>query len=192
MSRRRVFVMVSSPISPALLAAGFVGTWDTDVPSALSVLDEGAARLLAGDVALAGQPLPLEIALQRTHPADRSWLFERIRRVRSTGGPVSAEFRVFDENDDVRWVLNRGGLAPDADGVMRGRGMYIDTTDSHSSAFYPINPIKLPVTDPLIVAADRSLEAHAAIERMGHEGLRIISDVLLMEIGRLLARREQA
>lgn len=184
--------MASSTINPALLAAGFVGTWNTDVPSALSVLDEGAAQLMAGDAGLAGRPLPLEIALGRTHPEDRSWLFERIRRVRLTGGPVSAEFRVLNKRNDVRWVLNRGSLVADDEGVMHGCGMYIDTTDSHPASFLPSDAIALPETDPLIMAVDRSLEAHAAIARTGHERLRKLSDLLLREIGLTLARRMQA
>jgi len=184
--------MASSTISPALLAAGFVGTWATDVPAALSVLDEGAARLLAGDAGLAGRRLPLEVALRRTHPEDREWLFERIHRVRLTGGPVSAEFRVLTEQNDVRWVLNRGSLVPDEAGVMRGCGMYIDTTDNHPSFFLPIDATEMSQTDPLIIAVDRSLEAHAAIVRTGHKRLRGLSDVMLREIGRTLARRMQA
>ncbi len=50
-------------MDPALRAAGLIGTWGTSVAAGRSVLDHGAAELLAGNASLAGQPLPLEAAL---------------------------------------------------------------------------------------------------------------------------------
>lgn len=182
--------MVSiAAVSPALQAAGFIGTWDTDVPAGLSVLDEGAAQMLAGNAGLAGQLVPLDVALGRTHPDDRGWLFDRIRRVRQAGGPVSAEFRILTDTGDVRWILNRGCLAPDERGAMHGCGAYIDTTDSHCSLSLPDHPIEIYETDPLIVAVDRCIAAHAAIDRVGDRGLRRLSDMMLFAIGRTLAGR---
>lgn len=108
----------------ALDAAGIVGTWDTDVPAGLSLLDEGAATLLAGNRALAGKPIPLDIAFGRIHPDDREWVFAAVRRVRQTGGPIAIEFRVLAAAGEIRWVLNRGHLTPDATGAMRGYGAY--------------------------------------------------------------------
>lgn len=175
-------------IDPALQAGGIVGTWNTNVLAASSILDEGAAAVMAGDARLAGQPLPLEIALQRTHPEDRDWVFERIRRVRQTGGPVSAEFRILSQTGGVRWMLVQGSLAPDETGAMHGRGAYIETTHHRLPTFLPPRPIELPEEAPLIVAADRSLEAHAAIAKTGHRRLQQLSDLVLFEIGQLLAR----
>lgn len=173
----------------ALRAAGIVGTWETDVPAAVSFLDEGAAALLAGDVGLAGQALPLEVALGRTHPDDRSWVFGRIRQARQTGGPISAEFRIVTETGDVRWILNRGSLAPDRAGAMHGYGAYIDTTDSHRGPFLSAQPAETNEADPLIVAADRYIEAHAALGQTGYRKLRRLSELTLFEIGRALAER---
>ncbi len=51
-------------------------------------------------------------------------VFDRIRRIRRTGGPFSAEFRVRTATHDVKWVLTLGTLAPDEAGMMRGRGCY--------------------------------------------------------------------
>lgn len=174
---------------PALRAAGFIGIWNTNVPSALSVLDEGAATLMAGDAALAGRPIPLEVALGRTHPDDRHWVFDRIRRARRTGGPVSAEFRIVTATGQVRWVLNQGSLVPDETGAMQGRGAYIDTTDHHAPTFWSAPPRKTSDADPLIAAADLTLDAHDALAKTGENHLRHLSDLLLFEIGRALARR---
>lgn len=178
-----------SEISPALKAAGIIGTWNTDVTAALSVLDEGAAQLLAGNIELAGRLIPLEVALGRTHPDDRDWVFERIRRVRRTGGATSTEFRIVTDTGEVRWILNRGYLAPDENGVMRGRGAYIDTTDSHRSPFLVVGADYPSKPDPLIEAVDRCIDAHKAVGRVGNRSLLRLSELMLFEIGRTIARR---
>jgi hypothetical protein len=182
-------MMSMASIDPALKAAGIVGTWNTNVPAGLSVLDRGAAQLLAGNIELAGQPLTLEVALGRTHPDDRDWVFERIRRVRRTGGTTSTEFRIVTETGEVRWILNRGLLTPDADGVMRGCGAYIDTTDSHRGPFLPVEADQITGADPLIEAVDRCIDAHKAVGRVGSRNLLRVSELMLFEIGRALAKR---
>ena len=176
-------------MDPALRAAGLIGTWGTNVAAGRSVLDEGAAAVLAGNAALAGQPLPLEAALARTHPEDRNWVFERIRRVRQTGGSFSAEFRILTETRGVRWVLCRGALVRDDTGAMQGRGAYIDTTDAHRDTFIPAAAHDHNVEDPLIVAADRCIEAHTALGQGEHVDLQRLSETLLFGIGRRLAQR---
>ena len=176
--------------APALQAAGLIGIWNTNVVAGCSVLDEGAAALLAGNAGLAGKPLPLEVALARTHPDDRTWVFERIRRVRQTGGPFSAEFRILAETGEVRWVLNRGALVRDPSGMMQGRGVYIDTTDSHAGASMPAASYPDGVDDPLTAAADLCIGVHTELRRGGHADLRRLSETLLVGIGRSLARRQ--
>lgn len=182
----------------ALQAAGLVGTWSTDVQAARSILDDGAAALLAGDASLAGYPLPLEIALQRTHRDDRDWVFNQIRRMRRTGGPFSAEFRVETASRDVRWVLNLGTLALDEAGMMLGRGCYIDTTSAHENPFWrgetaELHAAVLPeALDPLDVACDHSIEAHKAIVQTGNPALQQASEVVLWLLGRALGQRIQA
>lgn len=174
---------------PALQAAGLIGIWNTDVAAGLSVLDEGAAAVLAGNADLAGQPLPLEAALGRIHPDDRDWLFGQIRQARRTGGSFSAEFRVLSETGNVRWILNRGTISHTEDGRMQGLGAYIDTTVGHRSSSVTAALLTLGVEDPLLVAADRCIEAHTALQQGDHADLRNLSELLLTSIGRTLARR---
>lgn len=183
--------MFTDAVAPALQAAGLIGVWNTNVVAGRSILDEGAAAILAGNPSLAGELLPLEVALGRTHPDDRDWVFERIRRVRQTGGPFSAEFRILGEKDEVRWVLNRGTLVRDQAGAMHGRGVYIDTTDSHSGPFISAAAVapRPDHEDPLIAAADQCVEVHAALKRGGYVDLRHLSETLLFGIGRSLASR---
>ncbi|MCJ2118507.1 PAS domain-containing protein [Methylobacterium sp. J-001] len=174
---------------PALHAAGLIGIWNTDVAAGRSVLDEGAAAVMAGNPGLAGQPLPLEAALGRIHPDDRDWLFRQIRQVRRTGGSFSAEFRVLGEAGAVRWILNRGTISHIEDGRMQGLGAYIDTTVGHRSSNVPAALFAQGGEDPLLVAADRCIEAHTALKAGDHVDLRSLSELLLTSIGRTLARR---
>jgi len=195
-------MVLASTTASALQAAGFIGIWDTDVRAGRSMLDSGAASLMAGDPGLAGTPLPLDTALGRIHPADRDWVFGRIRHVRQTGGPVSLEFRVVTGAGEIRWILNRGCLTPDSDGLLRGRGAYIDVTDLYRHGIQsgamngavnsPMNGVTHGTTDgaDLNTAADHGIQIHAALERHGDPYLRSVSGMLLHGIGRALARRD--
>ncbi len=117
-------------------------------------------------------------------------MFGKIRRVRQSGGPVSLEFRVLTGPGDVRWILNRGFLAPDPSGTLHGRGAYLDVTDLYAPQPPPAGHGGDPgQTDPLEAAADHGIQAHAALERHGDGYLRMLSDMLLLGIGRTLARR---
>ena len=127
----------STPATPSLASAlsafGFVGAWETNVPAGRSVLDAGASGVMAGDASLAGKPLTLDAALARIHPEDRGWVFERIARVRETGGAFSADFRIVTEAGDVRWIRNRGHLARTEAG-MHGYGAFFDVTDTRRNS----------------------------------------------------------
>ncbi|AYO84459.1 PAS domain-containing protein [Methylobacterium brachiatum] len=181
---------LASTATSALHDAGFVGTWDTDVLAGRSVLDAGAATLLSGNPSFAGKPLPLDVALGRIHPEDRGWVFDRIRKVRRTGGLVSLEFRVLSATGEVRWILNRGRLAPDTGGALRGRGAYIDVTDLYPSSVPAGLDADAAQVKHLESAADHCIRVHSALDRYGDENLRLISSMLLLGIGRALAQRD--
>ncbi len=177
--------MTDRSFPPALEAAGIIGTWQTDVAAGRSILDDGAAALMAGDAGLAGKPLTLDVALGRIHPDDRDWVFAQIRRARRAGGPFAAEFRVQAPGGTVRWVLNQGRLPEEGVGGF-GYGTYIDTTHRHR------DPAEAPGgerRDWLEVAADHCIAAREAIDRSGKPFLRLLIDALLLEIGRHLVRR---
>ncbi|MCJ2135338.1 PAS domain-containing protein [Methylobacterium sp. J-026] len=181
-------MLLASTTATALQAAGFVGTWDTDVAASRSVLDRGAAFLLAGDSALAGKPVPLAVALGRIHPEDRAWVFDTIRNLRRTGGPVSLEFRILTGAGETRWILNRGLLAPDETGNLHGRGAYIDITDLHGASA-PRREGRPAPLEHLDAAADHCMEVHTALGHHGDAALHLLSGMLLLGIGRALARR---
>lgn len=184
--------MVSATMNGvALQAAGIIGTWNTDVGAGLSRLDQGAATLLAGNAKLAEQPISLEVAMACIHPEDRDWVFARIRHARATGGSIAAEFRILAGSGEVRWILSRGYLERDAAGVMRGYGIYIDTTATHPAA--SASPVTASEDDdPIHQAAEYGLRAHAAIRRSGDPYLNVLANALLVGIGYALARKSKS
>ncbi|MCJ2081857.1 hypothetical protein MKK49_11365 [Methylobacterium sp. J-090] len=77
----------------------------------------------------------------------------------------------------------------DTTGLMHGYGAYIDTTETRrASPFTPVPEVSTDA-DPLHLAADHCIRAHAAIRRSGDTYLAVLVDMLLFRIGRILARR---
>lgn len=181
-------MLLADTAVPALQAAGFIGTWTTDVPAGRSVLDLGAASVLAGNPGLVGKPVPLDIALGRIHPEDRDLVFTTIRDLRRTAGPVSIAFRIVSASGETRWILNQGLLGPDETGRLHGRGAYIDVTD-HPGPWRPSPRGRPTPTELLDTAADHCIALHTVLERHGDGALRLLSEMLLLGIGRALAQR---
>ena len=181
-------MLLASTAASALQAAGFIGTWDTDVAAGRSVLDLGAASLLAGNPGLVGKPVPLDVALGRIHPDDRDRVFKTIAALRETGGPVSIEFRIVTGTGEIRWILNQGVVAPDETGRLYGCGAYIDISELHGRWASP-RADSLTPAEHLDAAADHCIQAHTALERHGDTALRLLSGMLLLGIGRALAQR---
>jgi len=181
-------MLLASTTASALQAAGFIGTWDTDVPAGRSVLDLGAASVLAGNPGLVGKPVPLDVALARIHPEDRDRVFGTIRDLRQTGGPVALEFRILTRTGETRWILNQGLLAPAETGRLHGRGTYIDITNLYGRSGPQRDGGAVP-TEHLDAAADHCVQLHIALERHGDASLRRMAGMLLLGIGRALAQR---
>lgn len=174
----------------ALRAAGFVGTWATDVEAGTSILDHGAALMIAGDATLAGKPLTIDRVYACIHDEDRDWMFERIAHVRRRGGSLSAEFRIHSANGEIRTILGRGTAEPDLQGRMQGRGVFFDLTEGHRGRFRPTAPEVHPqvANDPLDVAAKHCIATRELIVRTGNPMLRLLADALLLELGHALAQ----
>ncbi|MCJ2066256.1 PAS domain-containing protein [Methylobacterium sp. J-088] len=181
-------MLLASTAGPALQAAGFIGTWNTDVPAGRSVLDLGAASVLAGNPGLVGKPVPLDVALGRIHPEDRDRVFDTIQRLRQAGGSVAIAFRILTGAGETRWILNQGHLAPDETGRLHGCGAYIDITEFHGGWASPRSGVLGPA-ETLDAAADHCIQAHTALERHGDASLHMLSRMLLLGVGRALAQR---
>lgn len=169
-------------IVPALEASGFIGIWDWNVTTGEVRLDPRSAEMVAGDASLAGQIITLDEALCCLHSDDRARVMDQIGKMGRIEGSISAEYRVRLPSGEIRWLLDRGRVARQPDGTLRGYGVWTDITDSRRIA-----EVDEPASG-LEIAADHCLIARAEIQKAGSPLLRHLADVLLLELGRSLAR----
>lgn len=111
-----------------------------------------------------------------------------------SGGLFLVEYRVVNPDRSLRWLLCRGRIYRGEDGrAVRGRGIIIDITESRDAGDtaegYVVQP-SLHEESPIVQAADRCLEARAALEQHGAVHLLRKVDELLLAIGFELARAE--
>lgn len=176
----------------ALDASGVVGTWDWDVVRQTARYDAGAAKLLAGDPDLAGQPLHVDAATAGIHPEDMGWLSAEAKRAIAAGGLILAECRVVTQNRGTRCLLARGRVYQDPHGRPVGcKGILIDITESREETHGYLARSGLSSEDPTSRAAACCLEARDLLDEQACSRMRLLLDLTLFEIGRHLARRAQ-
>lgn len=160
-----------------------VGTWTWTAETGCYVLDRGAAEFLTGNPDLAGAHLALDAVMQRFHPADRGRLQSAIERVVGDGGPVVAACRVHRPAGIFR-LLAHGRIYPGTPGLpAHGHGVLVDVTQQRSQGS------DAEAGTPLERAAQHALASRRAIDEDGSESLRLLIDMVLLEIGRVIARR---
>lgn len=170
-------------------SAIILGTWMCGETEGHRVLDEGAAELLTGYPELAGTELPLDIVTQRIVPTDRAAFSATVKRAEREGGPIVVEYRVRTP-DGQRWLLSHGRAYAAAPGVpARGHGVLIDITDRKLRDKLDRGRLEDEADSHLENAARHTLAARHAIDVEGNALLRLLVDMLLMELGRALARR---
>ena len=173
----------------ALDASCVVGTWDWDHVVGAVTYDEGAARLLTGRPELAGSRLCGPTALAAVHPTDLTWLIEHMLRAVRNGGLVLAEYRVYQADGAVRWLLSRGRTYHDAAGrPERSHGILIDITEMRDGGERYVLGTKPTQADSLVQAADLAMSVkHALASDAPAEVLEAVN-LLLLRLGRAIAR----
>lgn len=80
-------------------------------------------------------PVTIEMYLATIHPDDRERCVEIYRQVqaREGGGDFAMEYRAVAPNGQLRWILTRGRVIPDADGPALVVGTTLDNTDRHEA-----------------------------------------------------------
>ncbi|MCJ2086616.1 PAS domain-containing protein [Methylobacterium sp. E-005] len=176
----------------ALEASCVVGTWEWDHIRGMVVYDAGAARLLTGRADLADQPIKGPMALAAVHPEDLTWLMDDMLQAIRSGGLVLAEYRVFKADGSVRWLLSRGRTHRNEDGQpQRSHGILIlmDITEIRDGGDRYVVGKPRAGGDPLERAADLAIALkHALTDDMPGE-VRVAAELLLLGLGRALARR---
>ncbi|TXM93632.1 PAS domain-containing protein [Methylobacterium sp. WL103] len=178
----------------ALQASGVVGTWDWNPVSQRVRYDPGAAELLAGDAALAGRDLEFADAVAGIHPDDVPWMTQEVERAMQAGGLMLAEYRAGMLSGQTRWLLCRGRIFHDPRGrPVRSTGILIDITEVRTmDAGYVATPSIGEPEAPLVRAADLCIALHGVVGESGSEALRGMTERLLLQIGREIARAERA
>ncbi|MDO9429182.1 MAG: PAS domain-containing protein [Methylobacterium sp.] len=166
-----------------------VGTWGWDHVRAVVVYDEGAAQILTGNPELAGRELSGPGALALVHPADMTWLVEHMLRAVRLGGVVLAEYRVFETDGTVRWLLSRGRTYHDDAGrPIRSHGILIDITEMRDGGERYVLGTPPPAEDALARAADLAISLKQALNADTPPEVTAAADLLLLNLGRAIAR----
>ncbi|MEO7933990.1 MAG: PAS domain S-box protein [Chthoniobacterales bacterium] len=112
----------------ATLSAAEIATWTWDIPNDRLIADKNATRLFAvtPEEAAGG---PLSAYLRSVHEDDRPPLEAALAEAMKNGD-FEAEYRVYDQDSALRWVVARGVIEFDSDGKpIRFPGVLIDITE---------------------------------------------------------------
>lgn len=173
-------------LGPALDAAGFVGTWETDLHTKIVRMRGGLGAILGIDATSAGEGVSVERFLQGVHGDDRQRVASLITVAHESRGRFEAEYRVVGLDGRIRWVAARGQVETAEDGRARCLGVVVDVTDTRLRAEQQEDAAE---TIRRIVTA--MVEARSSIERLGAPVLKTLIDILMIELGSELARRDR-
>ncbi|MGU3284627.1 PAS domain-containing protein [Methylobacterium mesophilicum] len=172
-----------SQLTRALVTAGIVGTWEWQIGNGGVVLDRGSAELLTGDAGLAGKVLDLDTSFACLHPDDRERVYALVSEHEQRGGPITMEYRVRLPDGRVRLLLDRGQVVEGRDGTRLGFGFLLDITEAL--------PAGGTASDRSITAlvdvTDQCLAMRDVMVQFGTPTMRLLFDMLLLELGRELA-----
>lgn len=112
------------------IEAGAVGTWEWHIQDNRFVAGQEFAQTFGVDPALAEQGAERKRFLSSVHEADRERVEQQVEKAMVACGDYQAEYRVWDADDELRWVLARGHVECDDDGTpTRFAGVLVDITD---------------------------------------------------------------
>ena len=158
----------------AAVEAGAVGTWRWDIPENELITGPSFAETFGVDPEAAREGVPLERFVSSIHEDDRERVERQINDAVETCGEYEVEYRVWNEEDELRWVTARGHVECADDGTaLSFPGALIDITDrKHAEQ-------GLKALNKQLRASNDRLEqfAHAASHDL-QEPLRMISSYL--------------
>lgn len=175
----------------ALDALDVVGNWEWDAATDTVRVDAFMALLFSLDPETATEGIPLAHYMNNIHADDRERVLHIIRRSAHNGGSYLAEYRVCSADGQIRWVMARGRFSCDHTGrPISGRGILVEITQMRSGDTLP-DANNANVTDPpLEQAAEHAIAAQKAIAELNDPDLKFIADLLLLSIGRELAKQQ--
>ncbi|EMA59592.1 PAS domain-containing protein [Halorubrum lipolyticum] len=112
------------------IEAGAVGTWEWHIPEDRLVAGKGSANIFGVDPEVVQQGVGLSRFVAKIHEADRERVEERIEAAVAACSDYETEYRVWNADGELRWVLARGQVVSDADGdPLRFSGVLVDITE---------------------------------------------------------------
>ncbi|GJE61775.1 PAS domain-containing protein [Methylobacterium trifolii] len=182
----------SARLHAALDASCVVGVWDWDHVRGVVVYDEGAARLLTGDPDFTECEASGPAAMAAVHPADQDWLIGHVQQAVRRGGLMVSEYRVMTRDGGTRWLLSRGRTYRDETGQpLRSNGILIDITELREGGDRYVLSDSATRGDPLAHAADLAIALRQTLGPDAPSEVRTVADLLLLSLGRALARSDR-
>ncbi|KQU18061.1 hypothetical protein ASG63_23720 [Methylobacterium sp. Leaf94] len=176
-------------LQQALDSSDLIGRWEYDVSNDRVYADALVALVFNIDPAAAAAGASLDAFTTGVHPDDRKRFVREIKRSAETGLPCTFEYRVCSADGVVRWVLDRGRITLDEEGrPLHGSGVLLDITQSRLGQNDEGSQQACQEPHPLERAAEHCLAARQVIQELPEPLLNRMSDMLLLEIGRALAR----
>ncbi|MEY7847600.1 PAS domain S-box protein [Natrarchaeobius sp. A-rgal3] len=100
----------------AATEAGAIGTWEWHVPEDRFVTGPTFAETFGLDPDDAEDGVSIDRLISSVHEADRERVLESIEKAVETCGEYEAVYRVWNAEDELRWVVARGHVDCDEDG----------------------------------------------------------------------------
>ena len=119
----------------ALSAGSGVGTWQWDISADRVYADARFAQIYGVDPAVAARGAPIGEFFHAIHPDDADRVQKEIARALASDGLFKSEYRLIQQNGDVRWVAAEGRAIRNEDGVpVQFPGVTFDITGWHQVA----------------------------------------------------------
>ena len=117
-------------VREAMIEAGGIGTWEWDIKEDVITTNPVFAQTFGVDPEEANQGVALDEFIDGVHEDDRERVVEAIEQAVDECGSYEAEYRIWDDEGDLRWVVARGRVDCDDEGnPRRFPGAVIDITD---------------------------------------------------------------
>ncbi|MCU4925215.1 PAS domain S-box protein [Halobacteria archaeon AArc-dxtr1] len=100
----------------AATEAGAVGTWEWHIPEDRMVTGASFATKFGIDPDAATEGVSLDQFISAIHDDDRERVEQRVEDAIESGEEYEEEYRVWDADDELRWVVARGHVEYDGDG----------------------------------------------------------------------------
>ncbi|MFC6826615.1 PAS domain-containing sensor histidine kinase [Halopelagius fulvigenes] len=113
----------------AATEAGAVGTWEWHIPEDEMVVGTTFARTFGIDPDVAREGVSLDQFIEAIHEDDRERVTAAIEEAVETCGDYEEEYRVWNADDDLRWVVARGHVECDDGEPIRFPGALTDITE---------------------------------------------------------------